>query len=252
MLGNANKGSKVFKKRETYITEDYGMFTQLPGNRNVDPAHVKNLVRQIEKNGNLIDKFPIVVNSDMQILDGQHRFEALRQLKEPVVYEIRENVNIDEVRNINTTHKNWGWKDYAVSYADLGNDNYARLLNLHQHFGYGYGILLAYCGATIDKRRSQNFYNGHFEMKDQEHAFKMLKQYQQIEELIPVHAGRDLALALRDIMSVKEYNHARMVEKIRKFGSKKLINVRGKTEYERLLEDIYNTNVTDTEKARLF
>lgn len=248
--------TKVQSTHKTYITEDYDEFELMPGNRNIDPRHVTSLKNQILKLGNLIDKFPIVVNEKMQVLDGQHRLQALKELGEPVVYEIREGLSIDDVRNINTTHKNWSWRDYAISFSDLGNENYTRLLNLYNYFGYGYSVLMAFAGGTVDRRRSSNFYDGSFELKDQNKTFRKLKQLKEYEEIIRPDAQytipRDLALAFNDVMKVEGFDHDRMKHKLEKFGKTRLHIIRGKTEYVRALEEIYNNRVNEAEKVRLF
>ena len=75
-----NKNTDVKVK----VTDEYNIFTFAEGNRAINPAQVKNLIKSIENIG--LIPTPIVVNEKMQILDGQHRVEACRQLKMPVYY----------------------------------------------------------------------------------------------------------------------------------------------------------------------
>lgn len=242
---------KVKGSTDQFVTEDYDLFIVLTGNRNVKETHVRHLIKQLTEQGNLIDKFPIVVNEKMEVIDGQHRLEALKRLGWPVVYEIREGLNIDQVRTINTTHQNWTWHDYATSFAELGNENYVRFLNLYKHFGYSYSVISYYCESGANRRRGSHFYQGELILKDQKKAFDLLEQYRQVSEAAEHHT-REFAYAMKDCMLAPGYDQKRMVEKMEKYGISRLKPLRGKTDYQRVIEDIYNTYVSEPDKVRLF
>jgi len=234
-----------------YMTEDYDQFVTLKGNRNVKELHVKRLMKQMTENGNMIDQFPIVINEKMEVVDGQHRLEALRRLKWPVVYEVKEGLTVDAVRVINSGHQNWTWYDYAVSFAELGNENYQRFLNLYKHFGFNYSVLLYYSDSTINKRSGSHFYTGEFKLNDQKKAFDLLEQYRQVADAAE-HDTREFAYAMKDVMQSASYDHKRMVDKMNKYGHMKLKPLRAKTDYLRMIEEIYNTYVGEDQKVRLF
>jgi len=72
------------KKRFTlHETKEYDMFNFLESNREINSSTVKKLVKSIKDKGLQV---PIVVNDDRDIVDGQHRFIALRQLGYAVPY----------------------------------------------------------------------------------------------------------------------------------------------------------------------
>jgi len=66
-----------------FYTTDYSKFNTLAGNRQVNIAHVKKLESSFDEEY-LIS--PILVNEKFQIIDGQHRFEAAKNLKLPIYY----------------------------------------------------------------------------------------------------------------------------------------------------------------------
>lgn len=249
------KSIKMAGTTNQYITEDYDIFVTLKGNRKLDSKHTKQLQKLMLEKGNLIDKFPIVVNERMEIIDGQHRLAALKELEWPVVYEIREDLNIDNVRTINSAHKNWGWLDYAKSYADLGNENYLRFLNLHNYFGYNFGILMYYIGqnARAGMRPESNFYSGDLRLDESNHqqSYELLKNYQEISQAADFH-NREFAKALRDVMRSPDYDQARMVEKMRKYAGNRFESIKGKNNMVREIEVVYNTYAGDADKVRLF
>ncbi|MEK6878376.1 MAG: ParB/Srx family N-terminal domain-containing protein, partial [Nanoarchaeota archaeon] len=66
-------------------TTDYKMFKKLKGNRNIYKPHLNGLIQSIQEE-NLLQYNPITINSDMEIVDGQHRLEAAKILKLDIYY----------------------------------------------------------------------------------------------------------------------------------------------------------------------
>lgn len=55
----------------------------------------------------------------------------------PVYYYIQNGIGVEEARSLNTGQTNWKPKDYIKSFADSGNENYIRLMELinkYKHF----------------------------------------------------------------------------------------------------------------------
>jgi ParB-like chromosome segregation protein Spo0J len=68
-------------------TTDYKLFKINKLNRIVQTGHIEKLKKSIEKVGYL--KYnPIIVNEDMEIIDGQHRYFACVKLNLPIYYEV--------------------------------------------------------------------------------------------------------------------------------------------------------------------
>lgn len=113
---------------EVYVTSDYSQFKRLEGNR--DPRSSKAIIESIKAIG-YIDN-PILVNEKMEVIDGQNRLEALKQLEMPVYYHIVEGIGADEAVRLNIGRSNWKTLDYVKSYAERGNESYQKLLNFHE------------------------------------------------------------------------------------------------------------------------
>lgn len=104
-----------------YSTNDYDIFKHLKGNRILDDR--KNyIISSIKENGWVTN--PIIVNKDMEIINGQHRYAALKALNMPIQYIIAENANIHDCIALNIKQQNWKLVDYIRCYADMGNDDY--------------------------------------------------------------------------------------------------------------------------------
>lgn len=99
-------------------TKNYDSFDFLSYNREINQSKVKSLMKSIRIHG-LLD--PIKVSKDKKILDGQHRFIALRTLRLPIHYVVSNNYTVQHVPEINSTQTSWKLADYAKYQADRGN-----------------------------------------------------------------------------------------------------------------------------------
>lgn len=113
-----------------YITDNYSLFRKLNGNRSVSERHKNELVRLIKADGYTMS--PIKVNSHMEVVDGQHRLAALKELGLPVQYYIDPNATATDCDKQNRGQKNWDTMDRIKARADLGDVNYKLLLCLMQ------------------------------------------------------------------------------------------------------------------------
>ena len=66
-----------------YSTSEYNLFHKLKGNRGINELHVRKLVEAIKEKDLQI---PIIVDHDMNVLDGQHRLDAYKIVGNPVSY----------------------------------------------------------------------------------------------------------------------------------------------------------------------
>ena len=78
-------GINCTEVNKIYSTMEYDKFKYQIGNREIMENNVKDIIKKIEKN-EYDTAFPIVVNKNMEIIDGQHRFEALKRLGLPIIF----------------------------------------------------------------------------------------------------------------------------------------------------------------------
>lgn len=117
---------------QVYETTDYSKFKKLEANRKVTTRRVERLVKSLSIK-ELLN--PILVNGNMEIIDGQGRFEAKKFLKRPVQYIIDMNANLDDCRRMNLFTKKWELNDSVESYVEQGDPNYIRLRNIEKRTG---------------------------------------------------------------------------------------------------------------------
>lgn len=235
---------------DLHVTTDYEIFKKIKGNRPVDKQHVAQLKRKIENEGNLTSEFPVNLNENMEVIDGQNRILALQELGYPVYYTISEGASLATVRQINIGRKNWSWSDYASSFASEGNPHYKDLLDFHEAFNFPFSTLVRYCygGKRIAVSEYQS---GDFKVLDKGMTFKLLNQLVELREVLPFPLTGSVASALYDIQTHPDYDHKRMLKKLTTHGSQ-LHEWRQKKDWLRNLEDIYNLGYGEAGEVRFF
>lgn len=107
-------------------TSDYDMFSDFTSNRELDETHVAQLIKSISAR-NLLHINPILVDSKMQIIDGQHRLEAARRLALEVYYIVSDDIGRLDISKLNSNQKNWNTMDYINFYTVEGNPEFQKL-----------------------------------------------------------------------------------------------------------------------------
>ena len=120
-------------KNKIHSTTDYNQFKYIKCNREVVESHVKTLSDQIAKKDFQI---PIIVNEKMEVCEGQHRLEAYRLLGVPVTYIIKEGLEIQDIREMNSTSRKWTMNEYMESHVKLNNKEYEILKWFHQTYEF--------------------------------------------------------------------------------------------------------------------
>ena len=115
-------------ERQIHETKEYSIFKKVKQNRIIDMKHVAKLADSIKEKDKRID-FPIIVNNNMEIIEGQHRFEACKLLNLSVYYIFAISMSIDDISRIITINKKWNMEDYLHQYSENGNENYIKLKN---------------------------------------------------------------------------------------------------------------------------
>lgn len=113
--------------KRIWVTRDYDAFKKLKGNRGVDKARKARIVESIKTFG--YHTSPILVNEKMEVVDGQGRLAALKDLNLPVEYVVEPGIGIGECRAMNTSSTNWKITDFIKSYAEDGWKDYITLQN---------------------------------------------------------------------------------------------------------------------------
>ena len=116
-----------------YSTKDYDAFKFDDGNRNINPAKVKNIVRSFHEEQLPV---PIVVDKAMTVLDGQHRLQAARTSGFRAYFiKLKKDVDPTQViRLLNTNQSQYTLPDFLKLYVNDGRTEYMSFQNLYEYY----------------------------------------------------------------------------------------------------------------------
>lgn len=154
-------------EKRIYTTKDYSRFKKLEGNRGVSTQRVEIIKRSIENVGYVTN--PIIVNEKFEVIEGQGRLQALKELELPVDYIIEDGCGIQQCVALNMRNTNWKLNDFIKSYADRGYMGYQRLCMLMEKYN-NYGIMIFATAVKLISRFDNNqVKNGALEISEKEY-----------------------------------------------------------------------------------
>jgi hypothetical protein len=94
------------------VTTNHSIFKKLHFNRELDRTNLNKLLRETAKKFQM-HKFPILVDSDYSVIDGQHRLEVCRQLETPIYFivDASNDSSCNSVRSVNVAGRSHSLTD---------------------------------------------------------------------------------------------------------------------------------------------
>jgi hypothetical protein len=231
----------------------YSDFKTVKGNRLISKEHYKNLLQSI--NGkNLLHLNPIIVNSKMEVIDGQHRLQVAKTLHIPIYYVQGNGLDYQDVVMFNNTMKTWTMEDYAKGYIALGFSEYAKLESFKNKWQLSMSNAIAILSGdgSVHSAKYSKFKAGLFEVINQDWAEQFAQRLHDIAPLTSENTwkDRDFIRALSTIYT-KGVNHEVLMERLQRYGS--VIYRRANlTDYLRTFEDVYNRKVQGENALRFY
>lgn len=151
-----------YKIDKVYRTTNYAKFKRLIGNRSVTNNRVGIIKESIQKYGYISN--PIICNEKMEVIDGQGRLQACTELGLPIEYRVVGGIGINECLAMNLKPTSWTPMDYCISYAERGDENYKRLVDLARTTKFSPTLIYSIVrgGSNMCGRRSEQLRNGDF------------------------------------------------------------------------------------------
>tara|TARA_R100001015_G_C4628904_1_gene189339 strand:- start:62 stop:835 length:774 start_codon:yes stop_codon:yes gene_type:complete len=133
-------------------------------NREVPESNINALKKSIQKNNALYLK-PITIDNEYNIIDGQTRYKACKQLDIPFYVDIVNSMewSKEDLISINTTQRNWKLQDYLRYYVKFNKDSYKafeHFLKLHKHMTIQMLIVIFNKTNSRSQLNSKIFKNG--------------------------------------------------------------------------------------------
>lgn len=133
-------------------TKNLDFFSFHDDNRKVTRGHIQRVKKSIKQHGQLD---PIKVNSKGVILNGQHRYLAIKELHKEGIYEAVKYIEVDSMDDVSTiltlnaVQKELTITDYVEIYARNGHVQYQKIMDLASKYNQTPSAIISimYCGA---------------------------------------------------------------------------------------------------------
>lgn len=221
-------------------SEKYDEFSLVDYNRDLNRNHIAKLKESIGKNGYLMSN-PIIVDENKNIIDGQHRFIACKEMGLPIYYEIME-VKPGLIIDLNTTQKKWSMGDYVNYYAHKGNVNYQRIKAVKEKLNTTYDIIMTAkneketSGTTSRMIREGNL---SFTVDDNLKITSMLEIIKGVCENLRLSMTGRITAAILEIKNHKNFKWQRLIKQSVDYSTL-AYRCNTKDEYIKMLETLYN------------
>ena len=171
--------------RKTQESTDYSKFSFLVDNRQTARTHINKLKDAIQRNPEILEVQPILVNEKLEIIDGQHRFVAASELGLPISYTLVKGLNINTAREMNVLQRRWHMDDYAMSYAKAGDLNYKAYNEYRrEHPGISGSLLITIMASSESGHPTTDFRSGKFVIKREQADIEwLLAELEHIKEI---------------------------------------------------------------------
>ena len=238
-------------------TTDYKMFGYFEGNREINEAHVRNLMESFTEKQLPV---PIVVDELYRTGDGQNRLEACKRLGIPVYYIIIPGLTLKDVKRLNSNTKSWSWKQHMDSFCDLGYEDYITYKEFFNSYELNHTECMQLClGHTSlrkGKRKGQKtmakaFNDGQFKIVQHGKAIEQANMITEVKPYFDDFTHHHFVRALIHLFNKKQdvFNHSVFINKLAK-RNPKLVHQGNRNDYLRNIEEIYNHGARN--KVRLF
>jgi hypothetical protein len=227
----------VKDSNQVHTTTDYFLFKSIDGNRNKNLLHLKRLKQSMVKNYLFT---VIIVNEKYEIIDGQHRFEIIQELKLPLNYIICKGYGLNEVHLLNANSKNWTTEDYLAGYCDMGYPDYLKMRDfcLKHDLKISQGLILL-SGNRYNDDAFINFRDGTWKIDNFATGEKIAYGINLIRPLYNGATRRTFVLALVKLYKNRNFEIVEFLSKL-KIQPNALVHCINVDQYVALIEEIYN------------
>ena len=230
----AYKPQPIIRENVVDVTFDYDAFSFLKGNRPVDENHVIKLVKSMQQD---YLQRPIDVNEKFEIIDGQHRFTAIKELGLPLFYVVRKGWSMKQVQVANSNNKSWTVADVIISQCELGNKQYQYIKLFATKYKISYQFAMILLNPSMDGTRIKQ---GLFEIADSETAEKIAIFLKKISKIVAFNCfRRPLVYTFRKLADNENFDFDVFLKKLEYQSDRFKPCIDSKHQIE-LIEEIYN------------
>jgi len=165
-------------------TKNYNMFKNHESNRAADPNNLRRLKQSIMSN-NMLEFRPILVDKDMNIIDGHHRWLVAKELDLDIFYQVKEDATHVDIAELNSNLKQWDKTEFCDYYCSLGVDDYRKL----RDFAKKHSMSISEAGNLLNTNclKTKKFFNeGKFKFPDKDRIFEIEQLLAKVDDTVHV------------------------------------------------------------------
>lgn len=200
--------------KKIYVTKNLDKFKLVLGNRVIDHAKVRKIKESIRKYKQFV---PLIVNKDLAIIDGQHRWCALRELGLECEYIIDPDLTIREIQEMNTHQSKWTLLDAIRSYATLGYQDYINLNQLYAQYGHKFQ-LSTLLGVISTSAFNGPIREGKYKLSNEQmrQTMGVLSKISQVGDYFPQACTLKFSRTYKKCLGITEFSHERFMQQLPK------------------------------------
>lgn len=195
------------------VTENYDMFKKIGGNRKINKANYAKIVKSMKEEQLII---PIVVNERYEIIDGQHRFTACKDLGKPVYFYMVRGYGLDQVKRANIASSNWKKENYLDMFVAEGNEIYKEFEEIKERYDLNISNLLKIFAIVQEKQSARvgyEFENGTFTLDGKMEVLRFLTALEDFN-FFKFYKSNNFLIAFTRLYFKSEYDHDKMKTKL--------------------------------------
>lgn len=219
-------------------TDDYENFKFFDWNRELNVNHIKKLMISYQEQ-DLSSTNPILIDKNFYILDGQHRFTALKELNKPIYYQI---VDIDKqgIFALNSVNKKWTGLDKLHFLSKTGNEWAGYSLELIKKYNIAAKVLIAAAGTHALDKEYDIYKTDDF-----------LKELMRVKRVLPARLKHALFyVAVLLLLRNNDAKTEHLINNIEKYGG----DMQGRSSIEGYKEEllkVYNRGLRTSKKIEM-
>ena len=230
------KEPMVQKTNQVHTTTDYHLFKSIDGNRNKNLLHINRLKKSMQENYLFT---VIIVNENFEIIDGQRRFDVIKELYLPLRYIICLGYGLDEVHILNQNSKNWTSADYLEGYFNLGYAQYVNFKKFIVKHEINIQIAMYLLSGADSSDMIKKFNSGEFKIKDLKEAENIIDKLHMCGAYFPQYKMRWFVFAMVKLLKKPQFEFTEFLQKL-KTQPTALQVCNDVSQYISLIEEIYN------------
>ena len=221
-------------------TTNYRLFEHSSENRGLIRTHINQIKDVIRRIGFHVPVITKKLRNKLIIVDGQQRFEALKELGRPIDY-INVHKSVDAFTlmvALNSKVKKWALKDYLKAFCVKGLREYHKLARYTEDTGIAISAAISILNRT-GYTATTEFKNGLFKITKNTRGTHFKKYIRDYSNHLSFATRSRFLQGLIIIYESGNYNHGRMIDKM-KFYSSSAHTCDKPIEYALMLQNIYN------------